>query len=66
MLLTVPPAIGSRKPADVLAQVRLAWRHRGLNVRTIATHAGGGVCGIPGMQAAKAAIRDRRRPRRRG
>jgi phytoene dehydrogenase-like protein len=36
MLLTVPPAIGSRKPADVLAQLRLAWRHRGLNVRTIA------------------------------
>jgi phytoene dehydrogenase-like protein len=36
MLLTVPPAIGSRKPADVLAQLRLAWQHRGLNVRTIA------------------------------
>src|ERR1700733_11861855 len=36
MLLTVPPAIGSRKPADVLAQLRLAWRHRGLDVRTIA------------------------------
>ncbi len=36
MLLTVPPAIGSRKPGDVLAQLRLAWRHRGLNVRTIA------------------------------
>ncbi len=36
MLLTVPPAIGSRKPADVMAQLRLAWRHRGLNVRTIA------------------------------
>jgi phytoene dehydrogenase-like protein len=36
MLLTVPPAIGSHKPADVMAQLRLAWRHRGLNVRTIA------------------------------
>jgi phytoene dehydrogenase-like protein len=36
MLLTVPPAIGSHKPADVLAQLRLAWQHRGLNVRTIA------------------------------
>jgi phytoene dehydrogenase-like protein len=36
MLLTVPPAIGSHKPGDVLAQLRLAWRHRGLNVRTIA------------------------------
>ncbi len=36
MLLTVPPAIGSHKPADVMAQLRLAWQHRGLNVRTIA------------------------------
>ncbi len=36
MLLTVPPAIGSHKPADVLGQLRLAWRHRGLDVRTIA------------------------------
>jgi len=36
MLLTVPPALGSRKPGDVLAQLRLAWQHRGLNVRTIA------------------------------
>jgi phytoene dehydrogenase-like protein len=36
MLLTVPPAIGSRKPADVMATLRLAWRHRGLTVRTIA------------------------------
>src|ERR1700728_3551628 len=36
MLLTVPPAIGSRKPADVMATLRLAWRHRGLSVRTIA------------------------------
>ena len=29
-----------------------------------ATHPGGGVCGIPGMQAARAAIADRRRRRR--
>jgi phytoene dehydrogenase-like protein len=29
-----------------------------------ATHAGGGVCGIPGMQAAKAAIADARAGRR--
>ena len=29
-----------------------------------ATHAGGGVCGIPGMQAAKAALRDARAARR--
>ncbi len=36
LLLTVPPNIGSRKPADLMAQLRLAWQHRGLNVRTIA------------------------------
>jgi phytoene dehydrogenase-like protein len=36
LLLTVPPAIGSRKPRDLAATLRLAWRHRGLNVRTIA------------------------------
>ena len=32
----------------------------GLYNASSATHAGGGVCGIPGMQAAKAAISDRR------
>jgi phytoene dehydrogenase-like protein len=36
LLLTVPPALGSRKPRDLAATLRLAWRHRGLNVRTIA------------------------------
>src|ERR1700761_2017416 len=36
MLLTVPPALGSRKPKDLAATLRLAWRHRGLDVRTIA------------------------------
>jgi phytoene dehydrogenase-like protein len=36
LLLTVPPAIGSRKPRDLAATLRLAWRHRGLDVRTIA------------------------------
>jgi phytoene dehydrogenase-like protein len=36
LLLTVPPAIGSRKPRDLADTVRLAWRHRGLDVRTIA------------------------------
>ena len=36
LLLTVPPAIGSRKPADLRDTLRLAWRHRGLDVRTIA------------------------------
>ena len=34
LLLTVPPAIGSHKPADLAATLRLAWRHRGLDVRT--------------------------------
>ena len=32
----------------------------GLYYASSATHAGGGVCGIPGMQAAKAAIADTR------
>src|SRR6201998_1259931 len=36
LLLTVPPAIGSRRPRDVAETLRLAWRHRGLDVRTIA------------------------------
>ena len=36
MLLTVPPNIGSRKPRDLAGTLRLAWRHRGLDVRTIA------------------------------
>jgi phytoene dehydrogenase-like protein len=36
LLLTVPPKIGSRKPADLTETLRLAWRHRGLSVRTIA------------------------------
>ena len=36
LLLTVPPKIGSRKPADLRDTLRLAWRHRGLDVRTIA------------------------------
>jgi phytoene dehydrogenase-like protein len=36
LLLTVPPNLGSRKPRDLAETLRLAWRHRGLNVRTIA------------------------------
>ncbi len=36
LLLTVPPNIGSRKPRDLAGTLRLAWRHRGLDVRTIA------------------------------
>ncbi|WP_300603202.1 NAD(P)/FAD-dependent oxidoreductase [Trebonia sp.] len=36
LLLTVPPKIGSHKPQDIAGTLRLAWRHRGLDVRTIA------------------------------
>ncbi len=36
LLTTVPPALGSHKPRDVAGLLRLAWRHRGLDVRTIA------------------------------
>src|SRR6202046_719866 len=36
LLLTVPPNLGSRKPRDLAGTLRLAWRHRGLSVRTIA------------------------------
>jgi len=36
LLLTVPPAIGSRKPRDLAGTLRLAWRHKGLDMRTIA------------------------------
>ena len=36
----------------------------GLYNASSATHAGGGVCGIPGWQAAKAALRDQKRSRR--
>jgi len=36
LLLTVPPAIGSRKPRDLAGMLRLAWRNRGLDVRAIA------------------------------
>jgi phytoene dehydrogenase-like protein len=32
----VPPSLGSRKPRDLADTLRLAWRHRGLDVRTIA------------------------------
>ncbi|HLX78715.1 MAG TPA: NAD(P)/FAD-dependent oxidoreductase [Acidimicrobiales bacterium] len=36
LLLTVPPRFGSRRPTDVRDTLRLAWRNRGLDVRTIA------------------------------
>ena len=35
LLLTVPPSIGSHSPGDLKDTLRLAWRHRGLDVRTI-------------------------------
>jgi phytoene dehydrogenase-like protein len=35
LLLTVPPKIGSRRPRDLYDTLRLAWRNRGLDVRTI-------------------------------
>ena len=36
LLLTVPPKLGSRRPGDLTDTLRLAWRQRGLSVRTIA------------------------------
>jgi phytoene dehydrogenase-like protein len=36
----------------------------GLYYGSSATHAGGGVCGIPGWQAAKAAISDKKASKR--
>jgi phytoene dehydrogenase-like protein len=35
MLLTVPPNIGSHRPGDLAGTLRLAWRNRGLDVRTV-------------------------------
>jgi phytoene dehydrogenase-like protein len=35
LLLKVPPKLGSQRPADLAATVRLAWANRGLDVRTI-------------------------------
>src|SRR6266567_5075560 len=36
LLLTVPPNLGSHSPRDLAETLRLAWRHRNLDVRTIA------------------------------
>ena len=36
LLLTPPPNLGSRRPADLAGTLRLAWRQRGLDVRRIA------------------------------
>jgi phytoene dehydrogenase-like protein len=35
LLMTTPPQIGSKRPFDLFEQLRLAWRFRGLNVRTV-------------------------------
>ncbi len=50
------------RPAPGYADYRTPVR--GLYYASSATHAGGGVCGIPGMQAAKAALHDLRAARR--
>jgi phytoene dehydrogenase-like protein len=51
------------RPAPGFADYRTPVE--GLYYASSATHAGGGVCGIPGMQAAKAAIADKKASRRR-
>ena len=35
LLMVPPPKLGSRRPADLWEQLRLAWRFRGLNVRSV-------------------------------
>jgi phytoene dehydrogenase-like protein len=35
MLMSIPPAVGSKRPSDLWEQLRLAWRFRGLDVKTI-------------------------------
>jgi phytoene dehydrogenase-like protein len=35
LLTTVPPNLGSRRPVDLAETLRLAWRHKGLDTRTI-------------------------------
>jgi len=52
------------RPAPGYADYRTPVR--GLYYGSSATHAGGGVCGIPGWQAARAAITDRKAARRSG
>ncbi|MGH9304988.1 MAG: phytoene desaturase family protein, partial [Acidimicrobiales bacterium] len=51
------------RPAPGFADYRTPIK--GLYYASSATHAGGGVCGIPGWQAARAALSDRRRAERR-
>jgi phytoene dehydrogenase-like protein len=35
LLMEVPPKVGSRRPRDLVDQLRLVWRMRGLDVRTV-------------------------------
>ncbi len=35
LLMTTPPAVGSRRPADLYEELKLAWRFRGLDVKTV-------------------------------
>ena len=35
LLMTTPPQVGSKRPGDLFEQLRLAWRFRGLDVRTV-------------------------------
>ncbi|MGZ4108918.1 MAG: phytoene desaturase family protein [Actinomycetota bacterium] len=35
LLMTTPPEVGSKRPGELLEQLRLAWRFRGLDVRTV-------------------------------
>ncbi|CAN5654281.1 NAD(P)/FAD-dependent oxidoreductase [soil metagenome] len=35
LLMQSPPKVGSRRPADLFAQLKLAWRLRGLDVRKV-------------------------------
>jgi phytoene dehydrogenase-like protein len=36
LLMTTPPRVGSRRPADLAEQLRIAWRFRGLEVQGVA------------------------------
>ena len=58
-----PEQLFHMRPAPGYADYRTPIA--GLYYASSATHAGGGVCGIPGMQAAKAAIADKKASRRR-
>ena len=35
LMMSVPPSIGSKRPGDLWEQLRLAWRFRGLDVKTV-------------------------------